>query len=362
MNAIRKSMTEAKIFIVDDMPENIELLEMLLNGAGYRNLFSTTNSREANDTIRKGNFDLLVLDLNMPHFDGFQVMEQLDQDIKDDYLPVLVLTAEIDRATRIRALEAGARDFVTKPFDETEVLNRINNILEIRSLYNEQKRQAENLEKQVRYRTRELRDRNTELETARLEIIRRLGRAAEYRDNETGMHIIRMSKSCQSLALAAGLGDEFADCILKASPMHDVGKIGIPDDILLKPGKLNPDEWEIMKTHATIGGDIIGEFESSLMKMARVIALTHHEKWDGTGYPNGLSGEDIPIEGRVSAICDVFDALTSVRPYKEAWPVEDAVAFISEQSGRHFDPELLKTFVNILPRILDIREKYADSD
>ncbi len=353
---------DANILVVDDVRENVELLELLLSDAGYKNFVGLTDSREVNDTIRNDNFDLLVLDINMPHMDGFAVMKQIEKDIRDDYLPILVLSGEMDRETRNRALEAGARDFVSKPFDRVEVLNRINNILEVRALYSAQKLQAANLDIQVRDRTQELLKRNSELETTRLEIIRRLGRAAEYRDNETGMHIMRMSKSCRSLARAAGLGEAFADCILKASPMHDIGKIGIPDSILLKPGKLDSDEWEIMKTHAVIGGDILRDYNSELMRMAHSIALTHHEKWDGSGYPNGLQGEAIPIEGRVSAICDVFDALTSIRPYKAAWPVDDAVEFIREQTGKHFDPFLAGTFIDILPRILDIRAQYADED
>jgi putative two-component system response regulator len=362
MNAVWRRMPDARIFIVDDMPENIDLLETLLSDAGYRDITSTTDPRKANDLIRNENFDLLVLDLKMPYMNGFQVMEQLAKDLRDDYLPVLVLTGEMDREYRIRALQSGARDFVTKPFDGVEVLNRINNILEVRALYKAQKQQAEELDIQVRERTRELRQRNDELKMARLEIIRRLGRAAEYRDNETGMHLIRMSKSCQSLALAAGLNETFAENLLRASPMHDIGKIGIPDGILLKPGRLNPEEWEVMKTHAAIGGDIIGDFDTDLMRMARTIALSHHEKWDGSGYPHALQGDAIPIEGLVAAICDVFDALTSDRPYKKAWPVDDAISYISGQAGSHFDPALVGRFMDILPKIFAIREKYADKD
>lgn len=349
----------AKILIVDDAAENIALLEMLLSHAGNGNVVSLTDPRLAEETVRKNDFDLLILDIRMPHMDGFDIMRQLERDIRDDFLPVLVLSGGMDSQTKNRALEAGARDFVHKPFDRVEVLNRINNILEIRALYIAQKRQAENLEIQVRERTLELQTRNQELESARLDIIHHLGRAAEYRDNETGTHGMRMSEGCRSLALAAGLGEAFAECILNASPMHDIGKIGIPDAILLKPGKLDAAEWEIMKTHAAIGGDILRDFNSDLMRMAHTIALTHHEKWDGSGYPRGLSGEDIPIEGRIS---DVFDALTSARPYKKAWPVEEAAAFIADQAGRHFDPRLAQLFLDILPAILEIHARYADKD
>jgi putative two-component system response regulator len=362
MNAPILRITDPKILIVDDMAENVELLERIFVRAGFANLTSTTDPREAYPLFKEGNFDLVILDLRMPHLDGFEVMEQLSREIRDDYLPILVLSGELDRDTKNRALKAGAKDFIAKPFDRTEIMNRIENMLEVRALYNERKRQAQVLEETVHERTRELQSRNEELEQTRLEIVRRLGRAGEYRDNETGLHVIRMSKGCQRLAAAAGLGDEFTERILKASPMHDVGKIGIPDNILLKPGKLESREWEIMKTHSAIGADILGEHDSNLMRMARDIALTHHEKWDGSGYPNGLKGEAIPVAGRITAICDVFDALTSDRPYKDAWPVEKAVRFIEDNSGSHFDPRLAQTFNDILSDILDIREIYSDKE
>jgi putative two-component system response regulator len=194
----------------------------------------------------------------------------------------------------------------------------------------------------------------------RMEIIRRLGRAAEYRDNETGLHIIRMSKFSEILGRTAGMDADWCEMLLNASPMHDIGKIGIPDRILLKPGKFEPEEWEIMKTHAAIGAEILSGHHSDLMEMARVIAITHHEKWDGTGYPNGLKGEDIPLVGRIVALADVFDALTSERPYKKAWSVEDALGYLLENRGMHFDPNLVGVFEKVLPEILAVREQYAE--
>ncbi len=360
MNGLDDAILQSKILIVDDDPTNVSMLEDLLDEGGYANVQGTTDSREVKDLYRQEHFDLILLDIRMPHLDGHQVIEQLAGEARDDYLPILVLTAQTDLETRLRALEQGAMDFVTKPFEATEVLHRVRNMLEVRALYNERARHAEILERKVRERTRELDRRARELQETRLEIIRRLGRAGEYRDNETGMHVIRMSKSSQRLALAAGLGETLAEMILNAGPMHDVGKIGIPDGILLKPGKLDAEEWEIMKTHAAIGADIIGDGGADLMRMARTIALTHHEMWDGSGYPNGLEGEDMPIEGRISAVCDVFDALTSERPYKKAWPADEAAAFINERSGNHFDPRLVMLFNETLPDILAIMRQYMD--
>ena len=360
MKNILDTTTDAHILIVDDKQENVSLLEMMLSYAGYTNVHSTTDSREVEKFYQDHNIDLLLLDIRMPHMDGFQVMEQLSKTIKDDYLPILVLTAQNDMETRLKALEAGARDFVIKPFEPAEVLNRIRNMLEVRLLYNERIQQNQILEARVQERTLELQERNEDLKRTHLEIIRCLGRAGEFRDNETGMHVLRMSHSCQRLALAAGLDESHAELIMQASPMHDVGKIGIPDAILLKPGKLDEDEFEIMKGHADIGSDILGNHASPLLKLAEVIASCHHEKWDGSGYPKGLKGEEIPIEARIASICDVFDALTSERPYKKAWSIEKSIALIDEQSGKHFDPKLASLFNEVLPDILAIRQNYVD--
>jgi response regulator RpfG family c-di-GMP phosphodiesterase len=206
-----------------------------------------------------------------------------------------------------------------------------------------------------------LKERNRQLEKTRQEIIQRLGRAAEYRDNETGMHVVRMSHFSEALAKKANLSKEQCDLILQASPMHDVGKIGIPDNVLLKPGKLEGEEWTKMQTHVEVGASILSGSDSKLMQLAEEIAATHHEKYDGTGYPNGLKGEEISIEGRIVPICDVFDALTSVRPYKKAWTVEDAIELIKKEKGKHFDPDLVDNFVSILPEILEIRERYSEN-
>ena len=355
MDGLEERILDSRILVVDDNPANVVLLEDMLDDAGYENVLSTTDPRDVLGLFRENDIDLLLLDIRMPHLDGIQVMEQLHASVHEDYLPILVLTAQTDVETRRKALDAGAKDFLTKPFDQWEVLLRIRNMLVTRVYYNNQRLRAEVLEEKVRERTKEVRE-------TQLEIVRRLGRAGEYRDNETGAHVIRMSKSCQLLAQAIGLGEKRAEDILYASPMHDVGKIGVPDHILLKPGRFEPDEWEIMKSHVEIGADILSGHGSPVMKLAREIAMTHHEKWDGTGYPNGVAGEDIPIEGRIAAVCDVFDALTSARPYKEAWPVEKAAAFIEEQAGNHFDPDLASKFLEILPEVLKLRDEYPDED
>ncbi|MBM3951421.1 MAG: response regulator [Rhodospirillales bacterium] len=356
----QREAKSARILIVDDNQANVQLLQALLDREGYTNVTGVTDPRDVIPLCEVNRYDLILLDIRMPHMNGFGVMAALKKADPGDYLPVLVLTAQTDRTTRIRALELGAKDFVNKPFDATEVMNRIANMLEVRLLYNERRRQKEILEDKVRERTAELAQRNRDLEDARLDVIRRLGRAGEFRDNETGMHVVRMSKYCERLALATGYDQEFSTRLLAASPMHDVGKIGIPDSILLKPGKLDPEECKIMETHVTIGADILDKNDAPLMRMAHSVALTHHEKWDGTGYPRKLKGEDIPIEGRIASLCDVFDALTSERPYKKAWPIEQALDLVRRESGAAFDPNLVAAFERVLPDILGLRTQYAD--
>jgi putative two-component system response regulator len=349
----KQDILNANILLVDDQLINIKLLEKMLRQAGFTAIFSTTRPQEVKTLYFDNEIDLIMLDIRMPEMDGFDVMEALQAEIENDYLPVLVITAELTSQTREKALSSGAKDFITKPFNQSEVIQRIFNMLEVRLLHKQVRLQNETLEQQVRQRTRQL-------EQSQLEIIKRLGRAAEYKDNETGNHILRMSHFAQMLARAAGLSEELADNILLAAPMHDIGKIGIPDNILLKPGKLNPEEWEIMKTHVTIGADLLDGTDIPLLVMARNIALSHHEKWDGSGYPLGLSGEAIPIEGRICAICDVFDALTSERPYKRAWPVEEAMALLQQQKGQHFDPQLVDLFETIIDDVLAYRAAHMD--
>ncbi len=346
---------QARILVVDDEPVNVKLLEKMLQAEGYTNVHALTDPRDVKPSYQTQPFDLILLDINMPFLNGFDVMQQLAEIETESYLPILILTAQTDRETRLQALKSGAKDFLTKPLDRAEVLNRIHNMLEVRLLHNQIRDQNRLLEQKVRERTQALYD-------TRLEIVRRLGLAAEYRDNETGLHIIRMSKYSQIMGLEYGLSEQEAEMLLNASPMHDIGKIGIPDNILLKPGKLGPAEWETMKTHATIGAKILSGHSSPLLDMAQEIAMTHHEKWDGSGYPEGLKGDQIPLVGRIVAVADVFDALTSSRPYKEPWSFEDAIAFMKEQSGKHFDPDIIDVFLATMDEIIKVSKKYAEPD
>lgn len=347
-----KTVKEAKILIVDDQPANVTLIEKMLDIDGYVNVISTTDPTQVESIYMEQNSDLILLDLNMPEMDGYQVLAKI-REVDPDYPPIIVLTAQSDRESRIKALGLGARDFLAKPFDRVELMTRIRNMLEVRIMTSAIKNQNKILDEMVKVRTQELND-------TRLEVIRRLGRAAEYRDDMTGFHIIRMSRYSQLLGLAAGMNEVEAEMLLNASPMHDIGKIGIPDHVLLKPGKLDPEEWKIMQTHVDIGVEILSGSDSELMAIAAEVAQNHHEKWDGSGYPRALAGEDIPLTGRVVALADVFDALTTKRPYKEAWSIEDTVEFLKEQSGKHFEPRLVELFLKILPDILMIRQQYSE--
>ena len=344
----------ARIFIVDDEPANLKLLDKLLTGQGYLQLVLLQDPREVLDRYREARPDLILLDINMPHLDGHQVMAQLKA-LNDPLLPpIVILTAQYGRDHLLKALTLGARDFVGKPFDRIELLMRVRNLLDAQLAHRLVHDQKAALQDMVRVRTEELRG-------TRLQVVHRLGRAAEYRDNETGLHIVRMSQVSALLARSMGWSEDHCELMLHASPMHDIGKIGIADAILLKPGRLTPPEFEIMKTHASIGADMLAGDESDLLKLAHTIALSHHEKWNGSGYPAGLAGEAIPMAGRIVAVADVFDALTSSRPYKHAWPVQDAVAFVRENSGTHFDPDVVAHFMLRFAEILAITEFHADA-
>lgn len=352
---INTDTKNAKILVVDDELANVRLLEKIFLTMGYSNVICTQDPTKVVSMYQEHNIDLILLDLDMPVLDGYGVLDQLNALTNSELPAILILTAQHSQSYRQRALDNGARDYVTKPFDASELLSRVKNILNVQMAHKFIRHQNDILEQKVKERTQALYD-------TQLQIVRRLGRAAEYRDNETGLHIIRMSKMAVVIAKEAGMNDEQCDLLLNAAPMHDIGKIGIPDHILLKPGKFEPEEWTIMQTHAQIGADILSGDNSDLMAMAHEIALSHHEKWNGKGYPKGLVGDEIPIVGRVTALADVFDALTSVRPYKKAWSVEDSVELIKKERGEHFDPTLVDIFMDKLPEIILIKEKYAEPD
>ena len=337
----KKKHDDPKIMIIDDQKPNVLLLEEILLEENHTNYISITDSRNALASFLGFNPDLILLDLHMPHLDGYAVMKQLRENIPADaFLPILVLTADITPDAKRRALLGGATDFLTKPFDPIEATLRIRNLLQTRSLYLQQNEQNQMLDQKVRERTQLL-------EESRVEILERLARAAEYRDDETGEHTQRVGKMAAHLLTELGFPDDQAEMIRSVAPLHDIGKIGIPDSILLKPGKLTPQEWEVMKTHTTLGAGILSGSQSPLLQMAEEIAQTHHEHWDGNGY-FGMQGEDIPLTGRIVTVVDVFDALTHSRPYKEAWPYKKALAEIERQSGKQFDPKVVDAFLNII--------------
>jgi putative two-component system response regulator len=348
------AVESARILVVDDQAPNVTLLERLLDVSGFGNVVSTTDSSRVLGLCAEAEPDLILLDLQMPAPDGFEVMTQLAPWIHGPTrLPILVLTADTTREAKQRALSLGATDFLSKPFDTTEVVLRIRNLLTTRLLQLELRGQNRLLDRRVRARTRDL-------EEARFEIADRLALAAEYRDDTTGEHTRRVGRAAAIVAREFGLEDELVELLRRAAPLHDVGKLAIADSILLKHGPLTPVEYEVMKVHATVGSEILGRSRSRLLQVAEEIALTHHERWDGSGYPAGLKGEAIPISGRIVAIVDVFDALTHRRPYKEAWTVGDAVGEIIRLGGSHFDPQLTAVFAAIDPELLLSRARNLD--
>ncbi len=329
---------QARILVIDDEPSNVVLLERLLDRVGYENVVSFTDPAEGVAEYAREVPDLLLLDLHMPHLDGFAVLERLAPLRQGDYLPTLVLTADANPDTKRRALSAGANDFLTKPFDAVEVTLRIGNILDTRLLHLEVQSHNKLLEQRVRERT-------AALDEARLEILSRLALASEYRDDDTHRHTQRVGEGAERLGRLAGMSPEEAAVLGHAAPLHDVGKIGVPDAVLLKPGKLTAEDAATMRCHTLIGARIVGGSRFPTLRMAEEVALTHHENWDGTGYPGGLKGESIPLSGRIVSVVDVFDALTHARPYKKAWPLEEAVAAMEQLRGTKFDPRLVDLFL-----------------
>ncbi len=344
-----EELREERILVVDDERATLDLLRIILDSEGYHKVTYLVDSREAMACCRSEKPALVILDLGMPFPDGFTILDQLQALDPADRPSVLVLTGRSDSETQIRALGAGARDVLSKPFNAPEVLVHVANTLETRLLTARLQEQNRVFDERVNQRTAELR-------ASQLEVVYRLAMAAERRDVETGQHIVRMSRYCGLVAAAGGWQLEDVELLSDASPLHDVGKIAIPDAILLKPGALTPEEWATMRSHTKIGADMLRGGTSPVMRIGRAIALSHHERWDGTGYPEGLAGVDIPLPARICAVCDVFDAVTSERCYHHAMDLPTGVRLIREGAGKHFDPNVVSWFERALPEILTIAE------
>ena len=350
----------AIVLVVDDEEPNRKLIRALLEPLGYT-VIAAGNGQEALDKIAETPPDIILMDAIMPKIGGLEVTRRLKAREETRIIPVIMITGLRDIDDKVSAFEAGADDFLTKPFERVELRARIASLLKVKA-YNEQKlRYQKELEAEVEKRTRQLSETHGRLRAASLEMVFRLSKAAEFRDEDTGSHLKRMSHYTEAISRRLGLAERTVDTILYAAPMHDVGKIGIPDRILLKPEKLDEQEMRIMMLHTSIGAQILHGSTEGFLKLGEVIALTHHERWDGLGYPRGLSKTEVPLAGYITAIADVFDALTSKRPYKEAFPVERAMDMIRAEHATHFHPEVTEAFFSLSSEMQEIRSKYDDA-
>lgn len=331
----------AHILVVDDEDTNLRLITAMLQQSGYKSVATLADATGLEHQLQAQPPDLIILDVHMPDRNGFELLQVLQPWIVNEHLPVLVVTGDISLVARHRALALGARDFLTKPFDLTELALRVRNQLETRLLYQDVRKQNRALLEAIQGRTQQL-------EEARIEMMGRLAAAAEYRDDDTGKHTVRVGDLSARLAEVIGLAAADVRLMRRAATLHDVGKIGIPDALLLKPSRLTDAEMDIMRTHTTIGARILGGSEAPLLQLAEVIALSHHEHWDGTGYPLQLKGNAIPLPGRIVAVADAFDALTNDRPYRRARPLDAALAEIASQRGVQFDPAIVDAFVSVV--------------
>ncbi len=340
------ALTDMRVLIVDDNAANVELLEEILGQAGYTNLVSTQDARSVAHLCAASLPDLILLDLHMPDRSGFEVMADIRELLREpESLPVLVVTADAAHASKRRALSLGARDFISKPLDNAELLLRVRNLLQTRHLQKELRSRNDLLTDAVRART-------VELEHARLESLHILAATVEYGDQGSFQHTQRVGRGAALVAQALELSDTTVTMIHDAAPLHDIGKVGVPESVRLKPGKLTDEEFAIMKSHVAIGANILAPASSPVLRAAADIARTHHEHWNGGGYLEGLAGEDIPLAGRITAVADVFDALTHARSYKEAWDIDRALAEVAAQSGRQFDPRVVDAFMTLNPDAL----------
>ena len=344
-------MNKPKILVVDDEKINRDFVKLVFKDSGCK-IIEAENGEQALEIIEYDKPDIILLDIIMPGMLGFDVCRKIKRNPETADIPVIIVTALGDVDSKIKGFEAGADEYITKPYEKNELLLRVKNMLKVKKYHDLLKDYSIILEREVVEKTRELHEAYRKLDKAYLELIHRLGRAAEYRDDETGEHTKRVGKMCAIMAEALDLGDNFKKMIEYASPLHDIGKIGIPDSILLKPGKLTPEEMEIIKEHTIIGADILSGSDYPVIVMAETIALTHHERWDGKGYPRGLKEEEIPIEGRICAIIDFFDACTSHRVYRPAIDVEKVLNMIEEEKGKHFDPLIVDAFMKYKDEII----------
>ena len=349
------------ILVVDDENRNLRLMEAMLIPLGY-DVALASSGREALQKVEERPPDVVLLDVMMPGMDGFEVAQRLKQNDETRLVPIVMVTALKDVDNRVKALDVGADDFLSKPVDKTELRARVRSLLKVKAYHEHMRDYQKELEAEVEERTEDVRVALERLMISSLDTIYRLSQAAEFKDPCTGAHTQRISHYAAAIARRMGLETQLVDDILYATPMHDVGKIGIPDHILRKPGALDPDEWRIMKRHTVIGGELLGDSDSASIKLAQSIAVTHHERWDGQGYPERLKGEDIPVAGRIVAIADVFDALCSKRPYKEPFPVEESFGIIQAGRGSQFDPRAVDAFLAVRDEILEIREVFADAE
>jgi putative two-component system response regulator len=355
-----------KILVVEDDMMNSRLLATILTRLGYTvdTAFDGVNGLEK---VESSPPDLILLDLDLPRMDGYEVARRLKQSEHNKIIPIVVVSSFAEVENRIKALDAGADDFLSKPIDQVELKARVQSLLKVKIYNDYMVSYQKTLEEEVSKRTlqlqqafEELKNASEKIKKASLDTTVRLSQAAEYKDKETGNHIKRMGYYTVAIAKAMGLPRQDIEDILYAAPMHDIGKIGIPDRILLKPGLLDDQEWEVMKQHTVIGCNILAGSDSHVIQMADQIALAHHEKWNGSGYPRGLKGSEIPLWGRISAIADVFDALTTERPYKKAFSLDHSLEILKQCRGTHFDPDVLDAFFSIKEEILSIRRKYDE--
>lgn len=343
------------ILVVDDARINVEVYERILAQVEDSKIVGFTSSKMAMTWLLNNKPDLVITDFRMPELDGLQLIEQFRTQPTSKGVPIVMITSSKEKEIRHKALELGVDDFLEKPADPVAFLTRSRNLLKMRE-------QGLQLADRMEWLASEVRRATADIIKREQETIFMLTRATEHRDKETKNHIVRMGHYARVLAHALGMPSDFQELILMAAPMHDVGKVAIPDRILLKEGKLTPDEWAVMKTHAQLGYDILKDTDSKLIHLGAEIALSHHEKYDGSGYPSGIKGENIPISGRICAIGDVFDALLSVRPYKPAWSLPDTIDTLKRGKGSHFDPVLIDKFLDVMPELQAVRREFTDSE